>query len=65
MKWEKTVISDDYISNHFQDTALLCSLIFQKQESREMSHTYLTSLIRKKLKGRYVTLIFSVETIHV
>ena len=44
MKWEKTAISDDYISNHFQDTTLLCSLIFQKQESREMSHTNLTGL---------------------
>ena len=32
---EKTATSDDYISNHFQDTTLLCSLIFQKQESRE------------------------------
>ena len=44
MKWEKTAISDDYISNHFQDTTLLCSLIFQKQESRNMSHTNLTGL---------------------
>ena len=24
---EKTATSDDYISNHFQDTTLLCSLI--------------------------------------
>ena len=24
---EKNVTSDDYISNHFQDTTLLCSLI--------------------------------------
>ena len=46
-------------------TTLLCSLIFQKQESREMSHTNLTGLIQKKLKGRYAKLIFSVETIHV
>ena len=52
---EKTATSDDYISNHFQDTTLLCSLIFQKQESREMSRTNLTGLIRKKL-------IISVET---
>ena len=62
---EKTATSDDYISNHFQDTTLLCSLIFHKQESREMSHTNLTDLIRIKLKGRYACLIFSVETIHV
>ena len=61
----KTVTSDNYISNHFEDTTLLCSLIFQKQESREMSHTNLTGLIKKKLKGRYAKLIFSVETIHV
>ena len=44
---EKTATSDDYNSNHFQDATLLCSLIFQKQESREMSHTNLTGLIRK------------------
>ena len=62
---EKTATSDDYNSNHFQDATLLCSLIFQKQESREMSRTNLTGLIRKKLKGRYAKLIFSVETIHV
>ena len=52
---EKTATSDDYNSNHFQDATLLCSLIFQKQESREMSRTNLTGLIRKKL-------IISVET---
>ena len=52
---EKTATSDDYNSNHFQDATLLCSLIFQKQESIEMSRTNLTGLIRKKL-------IFSVET---
>ena len=55
---EKTATSDDYNSNHFLDATLLCSLIFQKQESREMSRTNLTGLIRKKL-------IFSVETTHV
>ena len=62
---EKTTTSDDYNSNHFQDATLLCSLIFQKQESREMSNTNLMGLIRKKLKGRYAKLIFSVEKIHV
>ena len=36
---EKTETSDDYISDHFQDTTLLCSLAFQKQESREMLYT--------------------------
>ena len=66
LEWNgKTATSDDYISTHFQDTTLLCSLIFQEQESREMSRTNLTGLIRKKLKGRYAKLIFSVETIHV
>ena len=54
MEW-KNATSDDYIPTHFQDTTLLCSLIFQKQESREMSRTNLTGLIRKKL-------IISVET---
>ena len=54
-KMEKTAASDDYNSIHFQDATLLCSLIFQKQESIEMSRTNLTGLIRKKL-------IFSVET---
>ena len=53
---EKTATSDDYISNHFQDTTLLCSLIFQKQESREMSHTNLTGLIRKNLRGGTLSL---------
>ena len=62
---EKTTTSDDYISNHFQGTTLVCSLIFQKQESREMSHTNFTGLIKKKRKVRYARLIFSVETIHV
>ena len=52
----KTATSDDYISNHFQDTTLLCSLIFQKQESREMSHTNLTGLIRKNLRGGTLSL---------
>ena len=42
---EKTTTSDDYISNHLQDTTLLCSLTFQKQESREMLYTNLTGLI--------------------
>ena len=28
---EKTATSDNYISNHFPDTTLLCSPIFQKQ----------------------------------
>ena len=62
---EKIATSDDYISNHFQDTTLLCSLTFQKQESREMLYTNLTGLIRKKPKGRYAKLIFSVETVNV
>ena len=53
---EKNATSDDYISNHFQDTTLLCSHIFQKQESREMSHTNLTGLIRKNLKGGTLSL---------
>ena len=53
---EKTATSDDYNSNHFQDATLLCSLIFQKQESREMSHTNLTGLIRKNLKGSTLSL---------
>ena len=53
---EKTATSDDYNSNHFQDAALLCSLIFQKQEFREMSRTNLTGLIRKNLKGDTLTL---------
>ena len=53
---EKTATSDDYISNNFQDTTLLCSLTFQKQESREMSRTNLTGLIRKNLKGDTLTL---------
>ena len=54
---EKTATSDDDDnSNHFQDATLLCSLIFQKQESREMSHTNLTGLIRKNLKGGTLSL---------
>ena len=52
----KIEISDAYNSNHFQDATLLCSLIFQKQESREMSHTNLTGLIRKNLKGGTLSL---------
>ena len=59
---KKNAISDDYISNHFKEITPLCSLIFQKQESREMSHTNLTGVIRKnlkkKLRGRYAKLIF-------
>ena len=55
LEWNgKTEISDDYISTHFQDTTLLCSLIFQKQESREMSRTNLTGLIRKISKNNLV-----------
>ena len=53
---EKNVTSDDYISNHFQDTTLLCSLTFQKQESREMPHTNLMGLIRKNLRGGTLSL---------
>ena len=53
---EKTATSDDYNSNHFHDATLICSLIFQKQESREMSHTNLTGLIRKNLKGGTLSL---------
>ena len=53
---EKNATSDDYISNHFQDTTLLCSLTFQKQESREMPHTNLTGLIRKNLRGGTLSL---------
>ena len=54
---EKTATSDDYISNnHSQDTTLLCSLTFQKQLSREMPHTDLTGLIRKKLRGGTLSL---------
>ena len=60
----ETATSDDYISNHFQDTTLLCSLTSQKQESREMFYTNLTGLILKKPKGRYAKLIFSVETVN-
>ena len=52
----KNVTSDDYISNHFQDTTLLCSLTFQKQESREMPHTNLMGLIRKNLRGGTLSL---------
>ena len=57
---EKTATSDDYISNHFQDTTLLCSLTFQKQESREMLYTNLTGLIRKNLRGGTLSL-FSLQ----
>ena len=53
---EKTATSDDYISNHFQDTTLLCSLTFQKQESREMPYTNLTGLILKNLRGGMLNL---------
>ena len=52
----KNATSDDYISNHFQDTTLLCSLTFQKQESREMPHTNLMGLIRKNLRGGTLSL---------
>ena len=48
---EKTATSDNYISNHFPDTTLLCSLVFQKQESREMPHTNLTGLVQKNLRA--------------
>ena len=51
MKWKKTPTSDNYISNCFPDTTLLCLLIFQKQESREKPHTKLTGLIWKNLRG--------------
>ena len=53
---EKTTTSDDYISNLFQDTTLPSSLIFQKQDSRELSHTNLTGLIRKNLRGGTLSL---------
>ena len=53
---EKTATSDDYISNHSQDTTLLCSLTFQKQLSREMPHTDLTGLIRKNLRDGTLSL---------
>ena len=53
---EKTATSDEHISNNFQDTTLLCSLIFQKQESREIPHTNLTGLIRKNLRGGTLSL---------
>ena len=42
-----------------------CSLIVQKQESREMPQTNLTGLIRIILIGRYAELFFFVETVHV
>ena len=57
---ENTATSDDYISNHFQDTTLICSLTFQKQESREMLYTNLTGLIRKNLRGGTLSL-FSLQ----
>ena len=41
---KKNAISDDYISNHFKEITPLCSLIFQKQESREMSRQDKTTL---------------------
>ena len=53
---ENTATSDDYISNHFQDTTLICSLTFQKQESRQMLYTNLTGLIRKNLRGGTLSL---------
>ena len=52
----KTATSDDYIFNHFQDTTLLCSLTFHKQESREMPYTNLTGLILKNLRGSTLNL---------
>ena len=52
----ETATSDDYISNHFQDTTLLCSLTSQKQESREMFYTNLTGLILKNLRGGTLSL---------
>ena len=51
---EKTATSDDYISNHFQDTTLLCSLTFQK--AIEMHYTNLTGLVRKNLRGDTLSL---------
>ena len=48
---EKTATSDNYISNHFPDTKLLCSLLVQKQESREMAQTNLMGLIRNNQRG--------------
>ena len=53
---EKTATSDDYISNHFQDTTLLCSLTFQKEESIEMHYINLTGLVRKNLRGGTLSL---------
>ena len=53
---KKNAISDDYISNHFKEITPLCSLIFQKQETREMSHTNLTGVIRKNLGGGTLSL---------
>ena len=53
---EKTATSDDYISNHFQDTTLLCSLTFQKEESIDMQYTNLTGLVRKNLRGGTLSL---------
>ena len=52
----KTATSDDYISNHVQDTTLLCSLTFQKEESIEMHYTNLTGLVRKNLRGGTLSL---------
>ena len=50
MKWKKPQLPM-ITKNHFQDTNLLCSLIFQKQESRN-----LTGLIRKNLRGGTLSL---------
>ena len=33
---EKTATSDNYIYSHFADATLLCSLIVQKQEFKEL-----------------------------
>ena len=58
-KKEKTATSDNYISNHFPDTTLLCLLIVQKHESREMPQTNLMGLIRNNSSGCTLSL-FSV-----
>ena len=64
-KKEKTTTSDNYISNHFPDTTLLCLLIVQKHESREMPQTNLMGLIRNNSSGSTLSLFFCIETMHV
>ena len=61
----KTATSNNYICNHFPDTTLVCSLIVQKQESREMPLRNWTGLIQNSPKGRYVKLISFVERMYV